>query len=595
MERRLLQRAGYVVGGLVLVTGAVVALRNSDTPTAQKPPPPPPVQTTVRDYADEGVLVPQPGAKPAPPKDLRVVSGAHRLQAIWTPDKDMAGYEVQVHGDRFDKTKLVIGSAAQFDNLPGGGLFTVSVRAVDVFGQRSGSATQDGQPAGSYPDESFYPLIDQFDGKVVPDPARWQLAYNAACAHMTRGAGEDARRMVISAACGNESVALRSRTPLRLNNKAGRVMIETDAPGAAGEMTLDLVPGPADLIETTTRSGPPPGTLRVRITPTSLEVPGAQPIQIDPLQTGLSTRWEFALAADGIRVWRNGSLVGSGPAVPAWNEATPLFSFTGPANGLTFVAIDALGLSNADTPAFVPPPRITTTPRPSAAAVKMPGQLGGQLRMTIRSSYGEAMPGPFTVTIGQQTFPAEPAVAGQQFESGLRFPVVANLPADAVVVNDRNELSLQLHSATPNLAPQLVHAALELVPDPAMPVKVTTADEPMERPKPTLPLTTATLLDASGGKIESGHASPRGRVILDITTTADGPVAGLAGVEVWVDNKRIAGLATNRDGPGIGGHWRLALNTAGFPPGIRDLELKAISTDGVTSPQFTTIPWQIPS
>jgi hypothetical protein len=372
-------------------------------------------------------------------------------------------------------------------------------------------------------------------------------------------------------------------------------MIETDAPGPAGEMYVDLVPGPADLIETSDRGGPPPGTIRARITEKAVEISGAQPIPIEPLRNGISVRWEFALSAGGIQVWRNGNLAGVANVVPTWTEATPLFEFTGPPNGLTFVAIDAIGLSNAGTPPFVPPPRVSTA-QSVAASAPVPAQLGGQLRLTIRSSYGEQMPGPFTVELNGGTFPLRPSVPGQQFESGLRYPVVADVPAAALMVSDRNELGIKVHSGNPDLAPQVQHADIELIPDPAHPVTSLTAEaEPIDRPRPVLATATAVLLDAAGGKIENSTASPRGRVVLDIALDGSGIMAGLAGVEIWVDDKRIAGLPANHDGPGITGHWRVALNTGSFAPGVRNVELKLISVDGGTQPQFTTVAWHIPS
>jgi hypothetical protein len=406
---------------------------------------------------------------------------------------------------------------------------------------------------------------------------------------MSRGAGDDRRRLVISAACGTESVALRSRTPLR---NPGRVLIETDAPGNDGELTVDLVPGPVDLVETSPRGGMPPGTLRIRVTPASVKIGDAPPIPIPEPHNDISTRWEFALGADGVHAWRNGVEIGAAPVVPTWTEATPLFSFTGPANGLNFVGIDAIGISGKNTPNLILPPRLTTTGG-TAGGTPLPDQLGGQLRLTVRSYYGQTIPGPFSVEIGGRTFPARPAVEGQPFEPGIRFPLVADLPADAVLVNSRNELAVSVHSADPARTPQVQHADIELVADHNSYTAPKT--EPVARPKPLLAVATGVLLDASGAKIENDGTSPRGRIVLEITFGGSGDLAGLAGVELWVDNKRIAAIPTNRDGPGVAGRLRLALNTTSFQPGVRDIEIKAISTDAGTSPQTSALPWQIPA
>jgi hypothetical protein len=594
VERDVLRRAGYAVGGLVVVAGAVVLLRNTDTtPTAKSPAPPPPAQTTVKEFADQGILTPQPGGKPPAPADLRLLPGPHRLQVSWRGNPDTPGYEIQLRG----RTRLVTDTTVQLDGLDDNTDYDVQVRAVDAFGQRSDPITQRGRPSGNRPDESRYALVDHFDGMTVPDPARWQLANNAACAHMSRGVDDDIHHLVINAACSNESMALRSRTPLHLtpgdDGELGRVMIETTAPGPRGELGVDLVPGPADLVETSPRGGVPQGTVRVRITADTVTVAGAAPIPIDRPHA-VSTRWEVVLRTDGVQVWRDGRLVGGAPVVPTWTEATPLFEFTGPQNGLNFVAVDAIGISAGTAPPYVTPPRVTTTPL-SPATRPVPGQLGGQLRLTIRSSYGEAMSGPFTVTVGGQTFPLRPAVAGQQLESGLRYPVVADIPPTALLTTDRYELPITVNSGDPAHRPEVQHADLELTPDPGHPVTVGAPPvAPVRRTAPVLADITLTLLDAAGNKIENGPG-PRGRVVLDVTATSDNTdVAGLAGVEVWVDNKRVAGIPTNRDGPAVLGRWRLALDTTSFEPGPRDLEVKTVSTDPNVSFQFTSTTWQIP-
>lgn len=515
-----------------------------------------------------------------------VVPGPGRLQARW--DKNAPGYDVRLHGNGVERTKLITSSAAQFDGLTDGAEYQIEVRAVDEFGQRSEPATGKNRPSDKQPDESRYALVDHFDDQKAPDPARWRLADHAACARMGPGTGEDGRRVVITAACGQETFAVRSRTPLRLNDNAGelgRVMIETDAPQADGELTLDLVPGQADLI-----GKPSPGTIRVRITPQQVELPGTAPIPVD--NNGISMRWELVLHREGLRVWRDGILIGSSNVVPTWSEATPLFGFVGPLNGLASVAIDAIGISNSGTPPFVPPPRITTSTG-KGQPTKLAGVLGGQLRMTIGPSYGVPI-GPFTVDVGGQTFPVRPAVADQAYASDQRYPAIADIPADALLVSG-HELPVTVRGAKRDLPPVVQHIDLELTPDPASStLHAITPAEPVARPRPMLAAVTLMLLDAAGREIESGPPSPRGRVVLEIAAAGAGELAGLAGVEIWVDNKRIAGTPTTRDGPGIAGRWRLALNTAAFEPGVRNLEVRAVSTDPGTSRQIAASPWHIP-
>ncbi|MBP2327795.1 hypothetical protein JOF56_008180 [Kibdelosporangium banguiense] len=595
MERRLLRRAGFAAGGLLLVAGAVIALRSTDTPDERKPPPPTPVQTTVNEFAGESALIPKPGPRPEKPADLTLVPGPQRLQVTWADTAP--GYEVQLRGEGgVIRDQLIADNAVQFDGLEDSVEYQVQVRAVDSFGQRSDPSTSRQRPSDNRPDESKYALIDHFDGGVVPDPARWRLANNASCARMSRGVGDDSSRLVISAACGNDSVALRSRTPLQLKDiggELGRVMIETDCPAVEGELLLDLVPGPADLID----DNLPPGTLRVKITPESVTLPGAEPVAI-PHRTSLSSRWELVLRTDGLSLWRDGTKVAGSAHVPTWTSATPLFGFTGPANGMSYIGVDAIGLSSADTPVFVAPPRITATnPGQSPKTELMAGVLGGQLRMTVRTTVREPMM-PFTVEIAGRVFPARPAVDGHAFAPTFRFPIVADLPADALVLSDdRRELRLTVRGANPAISPVVQHAEVELIPDPAgrqSPDQAQPTDEPAERPRLIVAALSTTFLDAAGHKIENNQLASRARVVVEVTATGTAMQAGLAGIEIFVDTQRIAGIPTAADGPGIAGQWRIALNSGAFAPGPHKLEVKAFSTDPNAAPGYTTTTWSVP-
>lgn len=594
-----MHRAGYVAGGLVLVAGAVIALRQADTGPRERPAPSTPVQTTVKEFADDSALRPTPGPRPERPSGLTVVAGPGRLQATW--NTTAPGYDVRLRGEGdVVRTQLVTGNAVQFAGLRNGVDYQVDVRAVDSFGQRSEPATARHRPSGQRPDESRYVLVDHFDGDVVPDPARWRLANNAACARMSRGAGDDAGRLVISAACGAESIALRSRTPLVLKDNGGelgRVMIETDFPAQDSQLLVDLVPGPADLID----SSLPPGTLRVRITPESVVLPGSGPVAITR-RTSLSSRWELVLRTDGLSLWRDGTKVASNAYVPAWTAATPLFGFDGPPNGMSYIGVDAIGLSTAATPAFVPPPRITATnPGKDTATELVRGVLGGQLRMTVRTTLREPMT-PFTVEVAGRAFPARPAVDGHVFAPSFRFPLVADLPADALVLSgERKELRITVRGSTPSVSPVVQHADLELVPDPAgrpSPDQAEPAPAPAARPLLTVATMRTTFLDASGQVIKDNRFVTRGRVVLEVTadgTGGTGPQAGLAGLEIFVDSQRVAGIPTAVDGPGVAGRWRIALDSGAFQSGPHNLEVKAISTDPKVAAGYASATWSVPA
>ncbi len=279
MERR---RLAVVLAGLVLVGGAVTALRlTGGPPNSAAPPPPPPLPTVIKPYSAVGVLAPKPGDPPAQPTHLTLHPGPHRLLATWSPAAGAAGYEIR-WGDEL--VKLVAEPDAELNGLADDADTDVQVRSVDGFGQRSAPATATGRAQPDGPPGADNALVDHFDGAQVPDPKLWRLTSSSNCAQATRGTGEDGRRMVILSECGRTSATLRARAPFRPdptapNGELGRFTIDTEAPGESGEVDLDLVPGPVDMLDgstndpiggTTTGAANvdpflPPGTVRVRI------------------------------------------------------------------------------------------------------------------------------------------------------------------------------------------------------------------------------------------------------------------------------------------------------------------------------------------
>ncbi|MFD1047248.1 fibronectin type III domain-containing protein, partial [Kibdelosporangium lantanae] len=97
-----------------------------------------PAQTTVKEFADQGILTPQPGGKPAAPTDLKLLPGPHRLQVSWRGNPDTSGYEIRLR----DRTRLVTDTTVQLDGLDNNTDYDVQVRAVDAYGQRSDPVAQ---------------------------------------------------------------------------------------------------------------------------------------------------------------------------------------------------------------------------------------------------------------------------------------------------------------------------------------------------------------------------------------------------------------------------------------------------------------------
>jgi hypothetical protein len=635
MERR---RLAVVLAGVVLVGGAVVALRlTGGTPDPTATPLPPPLPTVVKPFSAQGVIAPTPGAKPPAPARLVLTPGPHRLQVAWGSalpgghdPQGAVGYDVSWGaGDSPDHDRLVAEPVTELDGLAPGQDTHVEVRSIDSFGQRSAPATVTGRAVGDAPAAEDDALVDHFDGPGAPDPRSWRLAGSSQCAQASRGSGDDDRRMEIIGECGHSSVTLRSRAPFRLDPSAaattgelGRVTVDTDAPGETGELDIDLVPGPVDLLDGSPNdpvlANPtntavvdnylPPGTVRVRIgasvddgtnQPSDLVqvVVGPGTPFVPPVGTvanaipqprdGLSVRWDVVLRKDGIRVLRDGVDVGGGNAVPKWTSATALLEFTGQAAGQLHAGVSLIGFGGAPTtaPALVAGPTL----RDSTSVAVVPGSAkgavagsptepgSGQLRLTavvapvsatsVLTVHGVTPT--FQVLIGSHVLAAVPAVAGTRLLPQVRYPLVATIPPDVLaqaMAGPSRTLPIALTMDAPANYPaqvELMQSDLEVTPGPATRAATTagpggTATALTPVP-PQLAVLSTRVLDASGLPVPPGRPLPRGRAVLDVTL--DGLAAQRA-----TSTRQVVGLAGFE--VWLDGTELVAVPTAADGPGI---------------------------
>jgi hypothetical protein len=373
----------------------------------------------------------------------------------------------------------------------------------------------------------------------------------------------------------------------------------------------------------------PPGTIRVRISgrpPASggttvrvLVGPGTpllgRQITVDtapPPEVGLSVRWTVVLRTDGVYVQRDGQLVGAGDAVPAFTEATALAGLTGGDSGLR-AAFDLIGFTGwpTATPPLVPGPRVdfdrvaadsTTRLQTSSDGQRLSRVSGGLLRITLVPQRKQNPAGQFTVDIGGREILARTAVPGQPMVDGVRLPIVADVPADALVVAgnaDAIAVVVRSMSNEDGLPTQVLTAELELTGDGSAALPAERANAALPRGNPALAVPSAALLDAAGIAIPALQEVPRGRLVLEVVADAGaaqratGEVAGLAGVEIALDGKQLAGIPTAAEGPGIGGRWRIALNTTELTPGGHNLQVTAFGVDAVTAFQVAYAPFVI--
>ncbi len=597
MERR---RVALLAAGVVLFTGVVAVLRTAGvggpvTATSTSAPPP----TSLAPYAAEGVLVPTAGRLPEQPRGLTVSPGPARLQLRWTGDAP--GYEVRWGADELDRSRLITEPVTQIDGLEDERAYEVAVYAVDAFGQRSAPAKATGTPHAR--PSGDYTLEDRFDQPDAPDPTRWRLASRGSCARATPGQGDDGRRLVIDNNCAAAPATLRSRTPfvLRDADELGRFVVETDAPGGDGELVLDLVPGPVSLVS---GEALPPGAVRLLVatsagtTSVRVVVPDGTPTTavraVPALETGISHRWELVLRRDGARVLFDGDVVATSPAVPAWREATALVSVSGPTGQRAAVSLIAFEAAEAAPPAWVPGPEVDVSvaaeaPPATGSSEALPGVTGGQLRMALLHTDASPEAPAFSVSVAGVVVPLRPAPAGAPWRAGVAYPVVADLPAEALRVGPTGKLAVTLVSG---LRVQATHVDLELTgSSPGAPPS--TGKAPLVDREPELPRVNGTVLDASGRTVPDGAAVQRGRMVFDLVLTGRPGVlsAGLAGFSLRVDDDRVAVVPTASGGPGIAGRYRFALDTGGLSIGPHMIEVRLFGTSGETRPTSAYIPF----
>ncbi|MBW4719694.1 hypothetical protein [Saccharothrix obliqua] len=581
MDRR---RVIVLAAAVVLFGGVVAVLRTTgvDDPSSRATTTPPP-PTSLAPFAAPGVLAPPPGQPPRPPADLRVTPGPRRLQVAWTDDAP--GHEVRWgRAGEPDRTRLVVGAATQLDGLADDVAHHVEVRAVDAFGQRSEPVRVEGTPRATRLDG--YALVDAFDQPDAPDPARWRLTSRPNCA---RARPDDARRLVVDGGCA-APVTLRSRTPFvpHEGDVLGRFAVDTDAPGPDGGLDLDLVPGPVSVVGDVL----PPGAIRLRVATggghataevvTADGVPTAAVRPVPPLEPGLTHRWELVLRRDGTRVLLDGELLATSPAVPRWAEATALVSVSGPPGRRVAVSLVAFDATPATPPPVTaaPPVRVTVAAdAPPATGTPLPGVAGARLRLALLHADPSPAPPEFTLAAGGQRVPLRPAAADAPWRPGVAYPLVADLPADALVTSG-DHLAMTVLTT---VRAQVTHVDLEPAPAPGAPVVRPPAPAPPPAPVPVLPRVDATVLDAAGQPVPAGAPVKRGRLVLDLVLDGrsaqlgPGP-AGLAGFTVRLDEERVAAVPTALGGPGVAGSYRLALDTSGLSFGPHMIEVKLFGT-----------------
>jgi hypothetical protein len=631
---RVPSRTGVLawLGGAALVTGAVIVLRATDDQPVSAPgidAVAPPVR--ISQYAAGNVVLPQPGERPRRPAGLVAVPSTGRLRLSWSEPGGAVGYDVRwSRAGEPPRTRLVIAPDTELDGLRDGEPYRVEVRGVDAFGRRSDAAAVVGTPGKA--DESWRSvltgLFDDFSDRhsVLADVSgsHWHVSGYRGCVDLGLPGSVDGKGLPIDLGCGADLAVLRARQPMVLgvpgrDGVLGRFSVVTDTAGSGGELTADLVPGPADRVgagRADTGGGPDPtlpaGTIRVVVNDSGAVVRGgvgvpattpvATPVAAQRRGPGVLHRFDVLLTVNGVQVLQDGTLVAVGGLVPPWQQAWLLLGFRGPDGHRARVHLAAAGFSG---PPAAPDPVVEaavypatrqvltltdTAPGVGFARTPLVGAEAARLVMTITTAPGLDV-GAATVQLGDHRVPAHPVVTAPS-APGSALTLVADLPPELLggpATGSLTPFVLRAPGAGDGVG--IMESYLEITPGPdwapgEQPDRAPNTD-PRRPAADALPAISAVLTNTSGAPLQS--VPQEGQLVLTIDLSAataqwdSGGVAGVQGIELWLDGRIIAGIPTASEGAGVGGRYVISIAPRQVPLGPHVFDIREYGATQPTS------------
>lgn len=599
------------------VVGAVVVLRATDDrdespeDTEAKP-------ITIERFADSTVVLPAPGRPPAPPGQVLATVDTGHMRLSWadglpggTAPARATGYEVRWRRSGGPtEVRLVSTPDALLTGLTDGLTYEVEVRSVGAYGHRSAPARTSAVPGRA--DRPWQDgLTGMFDEFTQPLSTRrpgsaWHLSGRGECRSTVSGTGH-AVGQLIETGCGSAPTVLRARQPLRLTAPAGergvlgRIAVVTDAAATGGELTIDLVAGPADmagtvLAGTAHERNPalPAGTVRVLVggdraaVVAAPDVPAVPPSGLTPVAAprrgpGVPHLFEVEVTTGGVLAYQDGLLVAVGPVRPSWSAATVLLGMRGPGRTIR-VHVAAFGFTGERTtqPDVVEVPLTPATDRVIGPTEATPtggfstdvlrGATSARLVATVSMTRGLDVSG-LAVQLGSLTLPARPVTAVPTDMVGTTLTVAADVPLPLAEAS-----SFVVRGAGTTAGATVLDSYLEIVPGPDW--RPPPGDDPEPPPAPTadaLPDLDVTLSDASGAPLTLSVLPRQSQLVVRVDLRADlaqwhtGAVAGVAGVEITLDDKLIGALPTVEDGPGVAGSYTFSIRVGSLPRGTHAL------------------------
>ncbi|WP_253885125.1 fibronectin type III domain-containing protein [Actinokineospora diospyrosa] len=598
----------------IFIGAAVLVLRAPQPPPGPGPAPIPPPERVSRFAADD-VVLPDPGAPPDTPRDLKVRPSPGRLVVSWAGAARATGYQVRWSGAGHPGgIRLVATRDTQLDGLSDGQEYRIEVRAVDGFGQLSAPEVAKGNPGPG--DTSWRGglsgLLDDFpdDSTLRADTvgSLWHLSGYRGCVDLgARATGEVG--LPIDLGCGADEAVLRARRPIVLDESTrdgvlGRVAVLADAAGPGGRLKVDLVPGPADRVGSLDGTGTlPPGTVRAVVDDSGASVGerGAFVATPGPRGAGALHLFEVRVTRTEVTLSQDGRVVASSPVVPSWRTAWVLVGVRGPEGRRARVHIASAGFTGAATPI----PQVVETPvnlatrqvldpstsAPSAGILRRPlvNALSARMVVTLVVSAGMDV-SRVQIQLGTALLPAPPVVPTPPTAPGSVLTVAAEIPQALLGGNGSDSLS-PLVVRAPGAGPGALvqESYLELVPGPVATVRTTTQPARTDRQRPTvdaLPAARLVLGDSAGRPLPSPVVPAQGRLVLTVALSGaaaqwdTGGLEGVQGFQLWVDGRMTASLPTATNTGAPGGQYAIPVGLTGRAVGEHTVEVRVIGTSG---------------
>jgi hypothetical protein len=632
------------LGALALVAGAVVTLRATEDPhssTTDGDDDPKPV--VIERFAADNVVLPAPGRRPAAPARVTVAPEPGALRVSWAEalpggqaPAGAAGYEVRWRAEGGDwRTRLVATPDVRLGGLRDGRRYRVEVRTVDPFGQRSARPAGAAGTPGAARTPWRTPLTGLYDD--FHDPVslvrRWHLSGYRGCVDVVSERGNG---LPIELGCGADLAVLRARAPMTLTapsatGELGRVAVRTDTAGAGGELTVALVPGPADRIGVDTQRANrftardpalPGGTIRVGIGDAGVrvsaapDVPSVAPpaLQVLPAPArgpGVSHLFEVVLTTAGLRVYQDGVAVAVSGDVPTWSSASVLLGFRGPDRRRSRVHLTAAGFSGPvnSVPAIEEVPVNAGTQRvldlteqsPQLGIARAPLVAAASARLVATIMVAGGMnPHGVVAQFGDVRVPARPVVAAPSAAPGAAVTVVADVPAALLGATGPPSITpFALRAVGANQQVRLVETYLEITPAGQWPGPPPGLKRARGAEPDMLPVIDAVLCNAAGEPLTSAVVAPRGQLVLKVDLDGSGSqwttgsIGGIQGFQVWLDGRLAAAVPTRAGGPGLGGRHAMSIALGGLRHGPHVLEVREYAMAGDERPVSVVLNFSI--